>query len=140
MSYESARRVPPPPIFGVSGENKASGSSGIISLVDIFDEFLFANDRNNNNTNNNNPPSSNYGTEKSGPRFRNEKDHSSDGGNRADRDSFKDDDDVDYDSLDGDGDGFDDTEDGKKRKRARGLPRNVSEVQKVERRCILLYL
>ena len=56
-----------------------------------------------------------------------------------DGNDFRDDDDCDDDSFDGDdadGDGFLDynTEDGKKRKRSRGLQRNMTEIQKVERR------
>lgn len=95
---------PPPPIFGVMGNDQKMGKPGIVSLVDIFDEFLFSNDKNAQQSNR----------------------HVSSTADASGMSNF----DEDRDSYD-DGD---DTEDGKKRKRARGMQRNMTEEQKVERR------
>lgn len=101
---------PPPPIFGVHGNEDSMARNGIISLVDIFDDFLFANDRSGSSISANTAAASHapYG-----------KDHDEDD---DDEDDFSDD-------SDGDGDG-----DGKRRKRPRGLTRAMTEEQKVERR------
>eukprot|EP01038_Epipyxis_sp_PR26KG_P004623 gene4623-6502_t len=45
-------QFPPPPIFGMLGGDEKIGRTGIVSLVDIFDEFLFSNDRNSQQLNN----------------------------------------------------------------------------------------
>ena len=105
-------RMPPPPIFGVLGGDDKIGKTGIISLVDIFDEFLFANDRTTNSL------------LKQENNLLKDKDDSGD--------MRDDDDDGDYDSFGEEG--FDETEDGKKRKKSRGLQRNMTEEQKIERR------
>ena len=104
-------RLPQPPIFGVLGSDEKIGKTGIISLVDIFDEFLFANDRTNN----------------AAIKQENLLKDRDDSGDIRD-----DDDDGDYDSFGEEG--FDETEDGKKRKRTRGMQRNMTEEQKIERR------
>jgi len=145
-SVPGSRSLPPPPIFSVLGgdENKI-GKNGIISLVDIFDEFLFAPDRALASSGNAAENSKSI-TAKNQPYADNSKDRLLNVNikrekeiNHVDmsRDDMRDDDDGDYDSFDGDdGDGIldDNTEDGKKRKRARGIQRNMTEVQKVERR------
>ena len=41
----SKPQLPPPPVFGVLGEDKGN-KTGIYSLVDIFDDFLFSGDKN----------------------------------------------------------------------------------------------
>lgn len=113
----ASQQLPPPPIFGMiggEGDNSKMGKTGIVSLVDIFDEFLFSNDRN---------------TQQSAV-AKSEKVGTSGGSGHSN--DLNDDDDADYDSEDGDG--FDDTEDGKKRKRSRGINRNMTEEQKIERR------
>lgn len=107
----SNRALPPPPIFGVAcgGDEK---KNGIISLDDIFDEFLFSSDRQQSRL-----------------------DIYSEARNGSSSAGFKDDDDCeDYDEDDDDDDCFDEDADGKKRKRSRGLQRNMTEEQKVERR------
>ena len=108
-------QLPLPPIFSSavkSGEDQYNNKNGIISLDDIFDEFLFSSENNKNKFNNNPSSSDNY------------KD---------------DDDDGDDDNSD---DGSDDDEegaDGKKRKRtSRSLNRSMTNEQKVERRYVLL--
>jgi hypothetical protein len=112
----SPAQLPPPPIFGVMGSDDAIGRPGIISLVDIFDEFLFAGDRSGQGGN---QQSNAAGfTDKNVPASR--------------ESNIDEDDDGDEDSYDGDG--FDEEGDGKKRKRSRGLQRNMTEEQKVERR------
>lgn len=40
----SKSQFPPPPVFGVLGDDKAN-KTGIYSLVDIFDDFLFSGDK-----------------------------------------------------------------------------------------------
>lgn len=107
-------QLPPPPIFGVIGDNKVD-RPGIISLVDIFDEFLFSNDRVG-------------GINIQGTGFI---DKTSYKNGPAVKDFLGDD----YDSYDDEeDDDDDDNEDGRKRKRGRGLQRNMTEEQKVERR------
>lgn len=137
--------VPPPPMFSVlqNSDNKM-GKNGIISLVDIFDEFLFAPPNSSVA-----PPSVNIRGNETSKSSKDSKVQRAESGKitkdvdisdgNKDISDFRDDDDCDYDSFDGDdgdGDGFldDNTEDGKKRKRTRGLQRNMTEVQKVERR------
>jgi hypothetical protein len=102
----SKSQLPPPPIFGVSGDERVA-RNGIISLVDIFDDFLFSGDRNSANSG----QAVNY--------------HS------QDKILADPDDEGDYDSNDDD---LDDSEDGKRRKRNRVLQRNMTEEQKIERR------
>jgi hypothetical protein len=50
ISKAAISQLPPPPIFGVIGSNsedsRNAARSGIISLVDIFDDFLFSGDQN----------------------------------------------------------------------------------------------
>jgi len=96
---------PPPPVFGVHGQEDPSGKNGIISLVDIFDDFLFQGNN-----------------------------HSHGAGNgQHQMQQFakfaKDMDDEDEDDLSGD-----ESEDGLRRKRPRGFQRSMTEEQKVERR------
>lgn len=109
-----ASQLPPPPIFGMMGnENEKIGKTGIISLVDIFDEFLFSNERN--------------AAQQTGAQTSAKSSTVISCANDNDND---DGDEDDYDSDDGD-----ETEDGKKRKRAqRGMNRNMTEEQKIERR------
>mmetsp|Transcript_29835 Transcript_29835/g.40990 ORF Transcript_29835/g.40990 Transcript_29835/m.40990 type:complete len:371 (-) Transcript_29835:129-1241(-) len=146
-SMPGSRSLPPPPIFSVLGGDESKiGKNGIISLVDIFDEFLFAPDRalatsansaaeNSKSSNSKNQQQDNSKDKHLNANFKREKEM--DHHDMSRDDMMRDDDDGDYDSFDGDdGDGFldDNTEDGKKRKRARGIQRNMTEVQKVERR------
>lgn len=108
----SPAQIPPPPIFGHLGKEEKIGRNGIISLVDIFDEFLFSGDRNSNSVVQN----------KSNDRKDSNK-------------SKQDNDDDDFDDDDSlDADGYEEGEDGKKRKRPRGVQRNMTEEQKIERR------
>ena len=104
--------LPPPPIFGVAAAEKGTTKSGgILSLDDIFDEFLFSGER---------------------PHSRAPAGSSRSVLDRAD--DMNDDDDDDDDSDD---DGYDDDSDGRKKKRARGgIQRNMTEEQKVERRYV----
>lgn len=145
--------MPPPPIFSVlGGDDSKIGKNGIISLVDIFDEFLFAPDRamttsantaaenSKSNMSKNQQYADNSKEKMRNDHIKREKDMDN---SDINRDDLRDDDDGEYDSFDGDdgdGDGFldDNTEDGKKRKRARGIQRNMTEVQKVERRYVIL--
>ncbi|RYG65079.1 hypothetical protein EON64_12675 [archaeon] len=90
----SKPQLPPPPVFGVLGDDKAS-KTGIYSLVDIFDDFLFSGDK---------------------------------GSGVVEQKEVEDD----FDSYDEDGD---DSLDSKRRKRSRQLQRNMTEEQKIERRC-----
>ena len=113
----NSSQLPPAPIFGVMGNEQKIGKTGIISLVDIFDEFLFSNDKNT-----------------AQPQRQGEPDKSAGGA-------------LSHNDEDGDDDSYDDgdeTEDGKKRKRSRGIQRNMTEEQKVERRydyvCIWMLL
>lgn len=93
--------IPPPPVFGIVSDDKI-GKPGIVSLVDIFDEFMFSNERNQFSYQEGADGSSTHTKE----------------------------DDGDYDSLDED----DIDESGRKRKRSRGIQRNMTEEQKIERR------
>lgn len=126
-----------PPVFSSFGGSDKMGKNGMISLVDIFDEFLFAPEKPVNPAPTPNvarvPGSNDQNKEKTIKKEGKDKELS------FDPNDFRDDDDCDDDSFDGDdadGDGFLDysTEDGKKRKRSRGLQRNMTETQKVERR------
>jgi hypothetical protein len=93
----SSKQFPPPPLFGVFGGTQTANQTNALSIVDIFDEFLFSNEQiiGNNSTSN-----LNY--------------------------------DDDFDSVEGD-----ETEEGKKRKKTRGLQRNMTEDQKTERRLLI---
>eukprot|EP01041_Mallomonas_annulata_P000908 gene908-1762_t len=111
-----------PPVFGHIPTHDRTGNpnaSNNISLDDIFDEFLFANEQRDTLKNERSP----VGAEKS----------AYNGGDNYDgKDDYGDDD-----SFDGDGDGDgDDGEDGqgKRKKRSRGQQRYMTEEQKVERR------
>lgn len=111
-----------PPIFGVMHQ-PGNGNNSNISLDDIFDEFLFANEqrdlvKNEGKSTNDDNKVDDYGDD--------------DGG----KDDYGDDDSFDGDG-DGDGYGDDIDENGhiKKKKRSnRGQQRNMTEEQKVERR------
>jgi len=115
MDTNSAHQMslPPPPIFGIAGGEERAGKNGIIFLDDIFDEFLFSNER---------QLGRSHTTDKSETAQ-----------NSAVKDEVDDDDEDDGDDDSQDGEGFE-YEDGKKRKRSRGLQRNMTEEQKVERR------
>jgi hypothetical protein len=146
----SSRSIPPPPIFSVLGvDDNKIGKTGIISLVDIFDEFLFAPDRTNNSVlpNNSLVPNQDSSLASSSRNQtisgldRSKIDIHSNKRDVKDIDDTldgRDDEDNDYDSCDDDVDvdGFldENTEEGKKRKRSRGIQRNMTEIQKVERR------
>ena len=99
-----------PPLFGTIRDKDGDKGHDILSLDDIFDQFLFSSDTN---------PSSN----KILPDF---------GGFNASnqaKDDFDDYDSADYDT--------DDDDDGGGRKRARtAIHRNMTEQQKVERRLV----
>lgn len=97
-------QFPPAPVFGMPTNGDGSTRNGIISLVDIFDDFLFANDRSAVNT-------------------------TSSAGAAAGKDDYDDDDYDDDDDLSGD-----DSEEGKRRKRPRTSHRSMTDEQKVERR------
>ena len=98
---------PAAPVFGVVSDRNKPMSSGVnqLYLDDIFDEFLFSS------------------------QYQGDKINNSFAGKDNDYSKFMKDDDDDLDSLEDD----DDT-DPKKRKRSRGLQRNMTEEQKVERR------
>lgn len=104
--------VPPPPIFGISqaGVGEAISKPPVLSLDDIFDEFLFANDR---------PQVSSSG-------------HIVKKGVENCENNYKDD--EGYDSIDDDDDDNDEEGDGRNKKRTRGLHSNMTEEQKIERR------
>lgn len=103
MANSQQINFPAAPIFGVIGDRDATKSSQLY-IDDIFDEFLFSNDKQQNY----------FGDEK----------------NRLDKYGDLDDDDIDSDNEDTVDSGD------KKRKRSRGLQKNMSEEQKVERRSV----
>ena len=104
MANSQQINFPAAPIFGVIGERDATKSSQLY-IDDIFDEFLFSNDKH--------------------PNFFGDSEK-----NRLDKYGDLDDDDLDSDNED-----TVDSSD-KKRKRSRGLQKNMSEEQKVERRFV----
>lgn len=100
-------QFPPPPVFGMPPNGDTSNRNGIISLVDIFDDFLFSSERSGSQNN---------------------------AAGNLQRSSFEKDD-FDEDDYDDDDDlSGDDSEDGKRRKRPRISQRSMTEDQKVERR------
>ena len=128
-----------PPVFSSfgGGSDNTIGKNGMISLVDIFDEFLFSPEKPMNH------PAPTSRVPGSNDQAKGVRKEGKDKELTFESNDFRDDDDCDDDSFDGDdadGDGFMDysTEDGKKRKRSRGLQRNMTETQKVERRFLLL--
>lgn len=94
-----------PPLFGTIGQDDKVPRNGIISLVDIFDDFLFSGDRSSSQV---------YGNGKT----------------RNDNFQGDDDDDDDEDDYDSN----DDSVDGKPRKRTRNSNRNMTDEQRLERR------
>lgn len=111
MNKVKDMRLPPPPIFGT-----ADGAPGeAMSLDDIFDEFLMAEDQ------------AFLGNYAAADKTSVESGGSSTGGNdKGDRDGYEDSNDEDED------DGGEEGGNGKKR--SRGAHRSMTEQQKVERR------
>lgn len=107
MSSSSSSRsvVINPPLFGTMGQEEKVPRTGIISLVDIFDDFLFSGERSNNHLVGN-------------------------GKNRTDSIHGDDDDEEDEDDYDSN----DESIDGKPRKRMRTTNRNMTDEQRLERR------
>lgn len=107
-------QFPPPPVFGMHGSEEGIPRHGIVSLVDIFDDFLFANDR-----------MGAAGTTTASARAFDA---------HKDPDDDEEDEDDDFSN--------DDSDDGRRRKRPRGSSRAMTEEQKVERRykCFALML
>ncbi len=100
-------QFPPPPVFGVVGNDEKLARNGIISLVDIFDDFLF---------------STNERTHHDGSLHN----------DLANSTFSKEEDDEDEDeSNDGSDEGSN-----KPRKRARGVMKSMTEEQKIERRFL----
>jgi len=126
--FSNIQQFPPnvhPPLFGLMQSNDRTGgaNSNNISLDDIFDEFLFANEQRDIVKSEGQKGKSNY-------------DNSKDdyGDEYGGKDDYGDDDSFDG---DGDGDGEDITDENgqiKKKKRSRGQQRYMTEEQKVERR------
>lgn len=104
--------IPPPPIFGISqaGAGEAISKPAVLSLDDIFDDFLFSSDR---------PQVSSSG-------------HTDKKGVENCETNYKDD--EGYDSIDDDDDENDEEGEGRNKKRTRGLHSNMTEEQKIERR------
>jgi hypothetical protein len=100
-----SQHFPPPPIFGVHGQEETVAKNGIISLVDIFDEFLFAGER-----------SALPSTDQAGNLIF----------TPVEDEDEEDDDDISGDNYDSD--------EGRKRKKPRGTQRSMTEEQKIERR------
>lgn len=137
-----AKRLPPPPIFAVAENNKASGGTkGTICLGDIFDEFLFNSHEKAPHPGLINPQQPGFGNPTGGlvaPQMDPQSGKLSKTGlgltsKKTAEDDFED---FDYDS-EGDDDDFEGEggEERKKRKRtARGIQRSMTEEQKVERR------
>lgn len=102
--------LPPPPIFVQGGSADAISKPSILSLDDIFDEFLFSSDK---------PQVRSSGNiEKKGV--------------ESGENNYKDD--EGYDSIDDDDDENDEDGEGRNKKRTRGLHSNMTEEQKIERR------
>lgn len=99
----ATQQFPPPPVFGLPTSSEQI-KNGPTSLVDIFDDFLFAN-------------SASANVDGSSMAYS--------GSNELDEDDFDDDDEE---GSQGDSD------DGRKRKRPRSSHRSMTEEQKVERR------
>lgn len=102
--------TPPPAIKTVQAAGILPSKPSILSLDDIFDEFIFTNDR---------------------PQFRSSG-HTDKKPIENCENNCKDD--EGYDSIDDDDDENDEDGDGRSKKRTRGLHSNMTEEQKVERR------